>query len=230
MNKTWEDITESNYPREVDPIVLMSDITSDDLPLVNQYETYLQNQNYAAAAKILTDNPGLDAKIWNAKKFNKLDQSVVAMERTINELLDDYLIARMTCTGEYSADTTYSKTNVVSFNGEGFMCRIDGTKGIAPTQHITTDTWALIAKQGIQGLTGTGLTPRGYYNSTAAYSVNDLVADNNALWQCLIGCTGSEPTSTNTNWQFLMALDLVIASATQPSDVTTCTLWLQTES
>ena len=229
LSTSWDDLPYSKYPSVLDTPVLMSDITSDDLPLINQYEAYLSANNFSAAAKILTDNPGLDSKLFNAAKLNRVDNRTIAMERTINNLLEDFMISRLTYIAEYSTDTTYEKTNIVSFNGEGFMCRVDGIKGIAPTQHTTTTQWALIAKQGIQGMTGLGLTPRGGYDNTATYAVNDIVAYNNALWQCIVGCTGSAPVAGNSKWLMVMTLNMITSSPTQPGDANACTLWLQTD-
>ena len=228
LSTSWDDLPYSKYPSVLDTPVLMSDITSDDLPLVNQYEAYLAANNFAAAAKIITDNPGLDSKLFNAAKLNRVDNRTIAMERTINNLLEDFMISRLTYIAEYSADTTYEKTNIVSFNGEGFMCRVDGTKGVAPTQHTTTTNWAVIAKQGIQGASGTGLAPRGEWNSTTQYYANDCAAHNNALWQCITGNTNSEPTSSNANWlQLLSNSNLVVTSSAQPVGQSSGNLWFQ---
>lgn len=228
MTKTWDDLPYSSFPNTVDIPALMSDITSDDLALVNQYESYLAANNFTAAAKILTDNTSLDSKIFNAKKFNTIDNRTIAMERTLNLLLENYLISRLTYAGEYDASTSYEKTNVVGFNGEGFMCRVDGMKGVSPTQHTSTDTWALIAKQGIQGVSGTGLAPRGVWNSTTQYYTNDCVADNNILWQCITGNTNSKPSSSNSNWIALLSSSgLVIVSSAQPTTKSTGNLWMK---
>lgn len=228
LSTSWDDLPYSKYPSVLDTPVLMSDITSDDLPLINQYETYLAANNFAAAAKILTDNPGLDSKLFNAAKLNRVDNRTIAMERTINNLLEDFMISRLTYIAEYSADTTYEKTNIVSFNGEGFMCRVDGTKGVAPTQHTTSTQWALISQQGIQGVSGTGLAPRGIWNSSTQYYANDCVGYNNCLWQCMTGNTNSEPTSSNANWkQLLSNSNVVVTSSSQPTNQSSGCLWFQ---
>ena len=231
LSTSWDDLPYSKYPSVLDAPVLMSDITSDDLPLVNQYEAYLAANNFAAAAKIITDNPGLDSKLFNAAKLNRVDNRTIAMERTINNLLEDFMISRLTYIAEYSADTTYEKTNIVSFNGEGFMCRVDGTKGVAPTQHTTTTQWALISKQGIQGVSGTGLAPRGQWNSDTQYSINDCVAHNDTLWQSNTSNKNSEPTTSNTtNWTYLMTLNFMVSSTTQPTSQSTGGFWAQIDS
>jgi hypothetical protein len=204
LKTKWDDLPYTNYPSKVDDPILMADITSDDLPLVNQYESYLAANNFAAAAKILADNPSLDAKFWNAKKVNTIDNRTVAMERTINNLLQDYLISRLTYISEYDSTATYNKTNIVSFNGEGFMCRVDGTSGISPVSHTTTEKWALISKQGIQGVSGTGLAPRGIWNSTTQYYTNDCCVYDNAIWQAMSDSLNSTPSDSNSNWLKLL--------------------------
>ena len=66
MSKTYPELPETNFPDSLDVFDRLSDVTSGDIILVNQYQAYMSAGNQAAAAKLLTDNPDLKNKIINA--------------------------------------------------------------------------------------------------------------------------------------------------------------------
>lgn len=57
MSKTYPELPETNFPDSLDVFDRLSDVTSGDIILVNQYQAYMSAGNQAAAAKLLTDNP-----------------------------------------------------------------------------------------------------------------------------------------------------------------------------
>jgi len=66
--------------------------------------------------------------------------------------------------------------------------------------------------QGAMGLPGArgpqgpvGINNRGAWNGATAYNSNDAVFDSASYWLATIANTGSEPSSTNTNWQLIAA-------------------------
>ena len=70
MSKTYPELPETNFPDSLDVFDRLSDVTSGDIVLVNQYQAYMSAGNQAAAAKLLTDNPDLKNKIINASTIN----------------------------------------------------------------------------------------------------------------------------------------------------------------
>lgn len=206
MSTTYTDLTESSYPDAIDIMTRMSDASYAYKALISQYYTY-KNAGTAegdtAAAQLLIDNPVLDTMIINAKKINKFIDACIALERWYNDDIKPFFEYTFAYKGEYVPATTYKQGNVISYNGEGFICRVASSVGVSPTAHTTTTNWAIIAKQGIQGVSGTGLAPRGAWNNSTTYSVNDCVSHSNSLWQCLVENTNSEPVGTNSNWVLL---------------------------
>jgi len=178
----------------------MSDASYAYKTLIDQYYTYKNAGNDTAAAQLLIDNPVLDTMIINAKKINKFIDACIALERWYNDDIKPFFENRFANKGEYNASTTYLQGNVISYNGEGFICKVASSVGVAPTAHTNNTNWAIIAKQGIQGVSGTGLAPRGAWDNSTTYSVNDCVSHNNSLWQCLVENTNSEPAGANSNW------------------------------
>ena len=53
--------------------------------------------------------------------------------------------------GAYAVGTTYASQDVVSFNGDSFVCLADGTIGVEP---VAGASWALFA-QGTSGVSAT---------------------------------------------------------------------------
>ncbi|MEG1562290.1 MAG: hypothetical protein RR365_00935 [Bacteroides sp.] len=193
----------------------MADLEAGDMPLVTQYYAYVNagtEEGFISAAALINANPGLQPKIFNAAKFNKSIDGLLAVQTYFKEQLQNYLNEQLTYKEPYNPATAYKKTNIVDFGGEGFICRLPTSTGVAPVKGTTTANWALISKQGIQGVSGTGLAPRGLWLSTETYYANDCVADSNALWQCLTGNTNSKPSVGSAKWIKLIDVDLSLVT------------------
>jgi len=196
------------FPDAKDTMTRMSDLNYTNKALADQYYSYLNAGNFNAAQQLLSDNPTLDSMILNAAKINRFNDIALSLEWFFKDDVETYLELRFAYIGEYDSGTTYVKGNIVSLNGEGFICRLDSSVGVSPTAHTTNTNWAIIAKQGAQGESGTGLSPRGTWNSSTTYYVDDCVSYNNILWQCLVENSNSAPSGTNTNWVSILSLSL----------------------
>lgn len=217
----------NNFPDSIDVMTKMSDLSYAYKDLATQYYTYKNAGNDSSAAQLLVDNPTLDTMILNAAKINRFNDIALSLEWFFKDDVETYLEARFAYIGEYDSGTTYVKGNVISLNGEGFICRVSSSAGVSPIAHTTTTNWAIISQQGIQGVSGTGLAPRGNWNGSTNYYVNDCVANNNILWQCLVANSNSEPTNSNINWSSLLNLSAIVCSSTQPTSQSTGSVWLQ---
>lgn len=60
-------------------------------------------------------------------------------------------VANINPRGTWDVDATYMKNDMVVYGGSGFLCLLDNTSGIAPTN---TTYWALYVSQGAQGPVG----------------------------------------------------------------------------
>lgn len=199
MSTTYTDLTETQFPDQVDNLSRMSDLTASDLTLVNQYYAYYNAGNLASAAQLLTDNPSLINKLFNAAKFNILRDALIALQRfylsdvqtyidSTRSALQDEIDTFVPC-GEYNAATAYEKNNIVTKDGNGYICSQDCT-GKTPGTTGGANYWELIVSKGEKGDSGTGLTFRGTYSSTTAYTKDDAVTDGHAIWAALQASTG----------------------------------------
>ena len=217
----------NDFPDAKDTMTRMSDLNYTNKALADQYYSYLNAGNFNAAQQLLSDNPTLDSMILNAAKINRFNDIALSLEWFFKDDVETYLELRFAYIGEYDSGVPYVKGNIVSLNGEGFICRLNSSVGVSPIAHTTNTNWAIIAKQGAQGESGTGLAPRGIWNSSTTFYVNDCASHNNILWQCLVQNSASEPASGNTNWLALLDLSTLVCSATQPTNQAVNGVWLQ---
>lgn len=212
MSTTYPTLTETNFPDSVDSFTRMSDISYADISLVNQYNEYILAGNTSAANQILIDNPSLENKIMNASNMNKILDALSAIQQFFKNNVQTYIddksdviqeqIDNFTDKGNYSGATTYIANNIVSYNGEGYICKQEST-GNLPTN---TNYFTKIASRGVQGASGTGLTWRGNYSAEINYYKDDCVTDGNKIWAALQNSTG-QALIEGTYWTVAISID-----------------------
>lgn len=89
LSERYVDTPLTNFPVSEDNIDRMSDITSDLMPIVIQYNQYIQSGNITEANNLLKSNPRLTSCFFNADKWNVLRDAVIAMERFYLEEVDE---------------------------------------------------------------------------------------------------------------------------------------------
>ena len=101
--------------------------------------------------------------------------------------------------GVYSAAPIlllYAPNDVVFYNGSSYVCVTASCSGSTPSS--TSTDWKLMASQGTNW--------RGDYSATPIppYAPNDVVFYNGSSYVCVTAsCSGSEPSSTSTNWKLM---------------------------
>lgn len=132
--------------------------------------------------------------------------------------------------GDYNNSVSYVKKNIVYFSGYTYICRIP-SNGVSPIVNETTANWGLISKKGDkgdQGVSGTGLSPRGQWDSAITYYKDDMVIDNENMWQCIVENINSKPSTSNTSWlKMIIDANIVIVSSAQPSNQYVGCLWMK---
>ena len=77
----YEDTPLTNFPDSEDNWARMSDVTATLLSAALQYNEYWENGEIDAANDLLDENPNLKNTIFNADKWNKLRDAIIAIER-----------------------------------------------------------------------------------------------------------------------------------------------------
>jgi len=84
MSNTYPDLTGTSFPESIDVMTRMSDLEIEDWQLIygtNGYYYHYNQGNLNAARMLLETNPSLLSKIFNAEKFNRLHDCIVAVQR-----------------------------------------------------------------------------------------------------------------------------------------------------
>lgn len=131
FNKTYPELPETNFPDSLDVFERFSDVTSGDIVLVNQYQTYMLAGNQAAAAKLIADNPDLKNKIINASTINKFLDAVSALERMFKDDIQKYIASQAGTAGQAAKLSTAKLIDGIGF---------DGTQNV--TRHCLCETIA----------------------------------------------------------------------------------------
>ena len=71
----------------------VQDIQTEDLALKNQYTQDMTNGDYAGMSGIISTNPQLDTKIFDADKINDIADSLTAQQNNYFNNVPDYMAA-----------------------------------------------------------------------------------------------------------------------------------------
>ena len=94
MSITYTDLPSTQYPDSVDVFENKMDVTIDMHPYVNQYKTYFNSGNVAAAKGLLDTYPQLKNMIISANDFNKLQDAMSAMQRFVKRSQQQIIFSR----------------------------------------------------------------------------------------------------------------------------------------
>lgn len=90
MSKTYPDL-DCNFPESIDNIDKMQDLTITTKPMADQYYALMNSGKIQEATTYLSNNTRLVYSIFNAAKFNKLRDSIIAVERLFTDDINEYL-------------------------------------------------------------------------------------------------------------------------------------------
>lgn len=77
----YPDLPYSNFPVEEDYFARMKDVGADTVKYVKQYNTYAEAENWDGCANVLSEHPEVINCLFDAEKFNKLRDAILATQR-----------------------------------------------------------------------------------------------------------------------------------------------------
>lgn len=89
MSATYVDKPLTNFPVSEDIFERMMDVSITLFPLVKEYNEYYSAGNLSACHTLLANNPELQSCLFNAEKYNKLRDAVLAIEEYLLTQLED---------------------------------------------------------------------------------------------------------------------------------------------
>lgn len=229
MSTLYPDL-DNKFPVEIDDFEKFSDPSVSMLAAIQQYKQYYNAGNMASAVAVLEKNPDLRRCILNAENMNKLRDAIISIQRYYMDDVQEYLVNIIKWKGEFSSTARYTKYNVVSYTRkdaiETFMAIVtDIPIGTLPTN---PDYWVPITLRGEQGASGTGLSGRGNWKSTAQYYVDDWVAHNGTIWAASKENFNSEPYDGSPDWYAVIRdQQHYVISKDQPTAQYTNDIWYE---
>lgn len=242
MSQLYADLNLTEFPDNLDQFLIYLNITASDGPIVQQYMEAMNNDNQTQANQILATLPSASQKIIKATDLNHLTQAMLALERFYKTDIEPYVtekqgqwtdyINQFEYIGVWSSGTSYERNNMVTYTVGGitmvYLALSAPPVGTPPTN---TTYWRLLTIQGIQGVSGVGLSYRQEWDNAEIYYENDAATYDGALWQCLQQNQGQQPAIGSAYWQRIMSLGATAypIQDTQPTAQDPGELWFNTQ-
>lgn len=208
MNTTWDDLPyASDFPNEECKSLIKQDLTSDSLPIINQYNNYLamgDANGLMMSKQYMLENPIIKEHVILASDILALSQELVAIERTFIRDIEKYIMSVVEFRGEYDDTESYVRYNIVLYKEQAYFCYKDAEIGILPTD---TNYFYPITLEGKQGNPGVDFVPMGEWNKDFTYSANHAVSWKGSLWYSISDFnSGNEPSDLSIHWKKFLIL------------------------
>jgi len=204
---------QSHFPESIDSFIDHLEISASDVEDVQRYQELKLKENRTVSEddELANLTSQLRDKLLTAQDFNKLQDAIIATQKHYRDEVDGYIqtkqsefqteIDKFNYQNEYSSGATYNQKNIVTYNGESYICRKDGIIGVAPDPSQDTAQWAKIAEKGEKGDVGSkgddgaSLTYKHGYDPSITYQVDDLVRYEGSTYACIQETQGNLPTN-----------------------------------
>lgn len=123
--------------------------------------------------------------------------------------------------GTWSDVLKYTKYNVVQYVVDGAKQNYMAISSDIPigTNPTNNNYFIPITLRGEQGVSGSGMSPRGVWDETLRYNIFDCVVFNNKLWYAISDNINEIPSETSSSWGVLMKLhNQIVVSSTEPTN------------
>lgn len=240
MSATYQDLSFTTFPEQVQTFVTMLNMAVSDGASVAGYQQAMQQGDYNLAQQYFSQITNGNQKFVDATKMNTLMDTCVALQRLYSTDIEPYIEAKQaewedkvnqfTYAGVYSSSISYYKNNFVLATVDGvdqlFICLMD-----APMATPVTNTtyWRQLTIRGEQGASGITLTFRYTWDSSETYYVNDVVSYNGNVWGCIIQNNNEPPTSSSPYWGLIYTAQQEIYpfSSSTPASNQIGSLWFE---
>ncbi|AJA41367.1 tail fiber protein [Geobacillus virus E3] len=230
--------TLSNFPNSVDTFLNHTNIQASDKASLQRFQELSLKTTLTPAEQdeLSTLTQNLRDKLILPEDFNALQQSISNLQMFFKDNVEGYInqkqaefqsqIDKFTDRGEYNSTITYYKNNFVTYQGQTYICTVDGTINIPPTN---TSNWRLVAakgQKGDKGDPGLNLVYKGTYDPTIQYTIGDAVEYGGSIYYATQDNIGETPQSNGTSWTIFMPRASILVSPTPPSSPTDKLVWV----
>lgn len=202
MSKLYPKLDRTKFPNQTDAFVLFKDPDENTNAALTEYQLLISNKQFAMAAAFLLENPDLEPYIVSADRLNHILHAVMAMEQYYMSDVQSQIMEIVDWMGEWEADTTYDKFDVVTYV---VGTSINAYMGIAEeipvgVEPTNKDYWIQLTLKGAKGDPGISLSGRGNWDPTVVYAVDNWVAHNGTIWASNNENINSEPHDQSEDW------------------------------
>lgn len=210
----------TNFPTQVDTFPVYVDVSPADMVDIEAWKALraIPNRTTQQEQDYLDLSAALATKMVNAQTINKIHEAIVAIESSFSTSVGSYLsnqteainaeIAKFTYRNAWSNVTSYAVKNIVTRNGNSYICKTANT-GIDPATDSTSTYWGKVAEKGDkgdQGDPGLALVARGEYSAATTYVAGDMVYSGKTVWYAKQGSTG-QTLSEGAFWGIVFQLE-----------------------
>ena len=208
LSLTYPERTETTFPEAVDNLSRMSDLSFEDLILVQQYYAYYNAGNLSGANSLLETNPILKTKIFNAAKFNKLADGIGATQQFFKDNVDGYIQTKQSEFDAYvdgkEVDLNTHVSDTVTYidtKQSEFDAYVDG-KEVDLNTHVSDTVTYIDTKQSEFNAYVNAFTYKGDYSNVTSYVEKNIVYFAGCTYVCRVACKNISPVAdkTTANW------------------------------
>ena len=91
MSVSYPQYPNSSFPENVDNWERQQDLNASDIPLMRQYQGYIDSGNITLAQQVLEDNPHLKNKIISADKMNNITDGLKTVQKFFKDNVNGYI-------------------------------------------------------------------------------------------------------------------------------------------
>lgn len=180
-------MSRSTFPKKVDSFTELFDLPADKFAAAQELQQLKQktilNNNDQNRIQALTAQ--LQDYMITPETMNKLQDSLVELETFFDKNVRGYILGKQKewdqyvndfeWSGVWSATQKYSRQNIISYNGNLYICTKDVVADSGNTPDKDTDHYRQVAYKGDKGDIGLNSTYRGEWDGSASYNAGDSV-------------------------------------------------------
>lgn len=240
MSTTYQDLSFTTFPDQVQTFVTMLNMAVSDGAAVLGYQQAMRNGDTATAQQYFSQIANGNQKFIDSTKMNTLMDTCVALQRFYLTDIEPYvenkqqewenIVNQFSYQGDYSASVSYNKNNFVTATINGvnqvYLCLTQTPVGTPVTN---TTYWRQMTIRGEQGPSGVNLTFRYTWDSSQIYYPDDIVSYGESLWNCILQNSNQTPSENSSYWRLIYTAQQEIYpfSSTTPSSSQTGSLWFE---
>lgn len=217
----------SQFPIAIDTLKRVQDYPTSQATNVSRYEVLKEKTNLTTVEQDELQNlkSVLSSYMYEAEDINLQSDAIEKVQIFVKDNIDGYMqgkqiemnntISQFTDKGIWSNLTTYTQWNTVEYDDELYISKSNTNLNHTPIGGVTDLWWQKIAKRGVQGVPGLGLSWLGEYNNTYMYTVGNAVRYINNIYYNINSSIGNLPTNS-VYWQIFLSSSGIVIQESAP--------------